>query len=76
MIFVATKNYRRKNFSSFYFGAFGGYELWDPRSGMDENQDPGSGINIPDQQHCRKGTLIYLQNPDHTCMEEKKSKII
>jgi hypothetical protein len=26
----------------------------DPRSGMGKNQDPGSGINIPDPQHCYK----------------------
>jgi hypothetical protein len=25
--------------------------LWDPGSGMGKNQDPGSGINIPDPQH-------------------------
>ncbi len=25
--------------------------LLDPGSGMDKNQDPGSGINIPDPQH-------------------------
>jgi hypothetical protein len=24
----------------------------DPGSGMGKNQDPGSGINIPDPQHC------------------------
>jgi hypothetical protein len=24
----------------------------DPGSGMGKNQDPGSGINIPDLQHC------------------------
>jgi hypothetical protein len=29
----------------------------DPGSGMGKNQDPGSGINIPDPQHCEKGTL-------------------
>ncbi len=28
----------------------------DPGSGMGQNQDPGSGINIPDPQHC-----IYLK---------------
>jgi hypothetical protein len=30
--------------------------LWirDPRSGMGKNQDPGSGINISDTQHCKK----------------------
>jgi hypothetical protein len=24
----------------------------DPGSGMGKNQDPGTGINIPDPQHC------------------------
>jgi hypothetical protein len=24
----------------------------DPGSGLGKNQDPGSGINIPDPQHC------------------------
>jgi hypothetical protein len=28
-----------------------GCDIRDPRSGMDKNQDPGSGINIPDPQH-------------------------
>ncbi len=49
----------------------------DPGSGMGKNQDPGSGINIPDPQHCyplslanvwlsgqnRKVSLQDLQNP-------------
>jgi hypothetical protein len=26
----------------------------DPGSGMGKNQDPGSGINIPDPPHCAK----------------------
>jgi hypothetical protein len=26
--------------------------FWDPGSGMGKNPDPGSGINIPDPQHC------------------------
>jgi hypothetical protein len=26
--------------------------ILDPGSGMGKNQDPGSGINIPDPQHC------------------------
>ncbi len=29
-----------------------GSEIRDPGSGMGKNQDPGSGINIPDPQHC------------------------
>jgi hypothetical protein len=28
-----------------------GSEIRDPGSGMGKNQDPGSGINIPDPQH-------------------------
>jgi hypothetical protein len=27
--------------------------LLDPGNGMGKNQDPGSGINIPDPQHCK-----------------------
>jgi hypothetical protein len=30
----------------------------DPGSGMGKNQDPGSGINIPDPQYCNKVYLI------------------
>ncbi len=29
----------------------------DPGSGMGKTQDPGSGINIPDPQHCFWPTL-------------------
>jgi hypothetical protein len=29
----------------------------DPGSGRGKNQDPGSGINIPDPQHCPWATL-------------------
>jgi hypothetical protein len=32
-----------------------GSEIRDPGSGMGKNQDPGSGINIPDPQHCPTG---------------------
>jgi hypothetical protein len=31
-----------------------GSGIRDPGSGMGKNQDPGSGINIPDPQHCTK----------------------
>jgi hypothetical protein len=30
-----------------------GSEIWDPGSVMGKNQDPGSGINIPDPPHWR-----------------------
>ena len=29
----------------------------DPGSGRGKNQDPGSGINIPDPQHCNDHTV-------------------
>jgi hypothetical protein len=46
----------------------------DPGSGMGKNPDPGSGINIPDPQHCfffnfvrfvatKKGRLTNLPPP-------------
>jgi len=34
------------------FVAVFGSGIRDPGSGMGKNQDPGSGINIPDPQHC------------------------
>jgi hypothetical protein len=46
--FVATKKgLKKKSFSPFSLVAVFG-------SGMDKNQDPGSGINIPDPQHSMK----------------------
>jgi hypothetical protein len=47
MIFVATKNgWTTKNFPPPILVL-----LLDPGSGIDKNQDLGSGINIPDTQH-------------------------
>ena len=43
-------------FSPLSFVAVFGSGIRDPGSGMlgmGKNQDPGSGINIPDPQHCR-----------------------
>jgi hypothetical protein len=48
VIFVATKKGRTTNF--FHPSLL--LLFLDPRSGIDKNQDPGSGINIPDPQHC------------------------
>ncbi len=45
MIFVATKNGSTKKIPPLFV------LLLDPGSGMDENLDPGSRINIPDPQH-------------------------
>jgi hypothetical protein len=39
-------------FSPLSFVAVFGSGIRDPGSGMGKNQDPGSGINIPDPQHC------------------------
>jgi hypothetical protein len=47
MKIVATKNGRREKFPHPPILVL----LLDPGSGMDKNQDPGSGINIPDPQH-------------------------
>ncbi len=33
--------------------------IWDPEFGMGKNQDPGSGINIPDPPHC------FHKGPEH-----------
>jgi hypothetical protein len=41
-----------------------GSGIRDPGSGMGKNLDPGSGINIPDPQHCLRVTFkpsIYLR---------------
>jgi hypothetical protein len=38
-------------FSPLSFDAVFGSGIRDPGSGMGKNQDPGSGINIPDPQH-------------------------
>jgi hypothetical protein len=46
------KSYDNKFFSPLSFVAVFGSGIRDPRSGMGKNQDPGSGINIPDPQHC------------------------
>ena len=38
----------------------------DPGSGMGKNQDPGSGINIPEPQHCLWYLVTFLdQSPSH-----------
>ncbi len=39
-------------FSPLSFVAVFGSGIRDLGSGMGKNQDPGSGINIPDPQHC------------------------
>ncbi len=43
--------------TKFFFHPSLFYLFLDPGSGMGKNQDPGSGINIPDPQHwCRQGS--------------------
>jgi hypothetical protein len=39
-------------FSPLSFVAVFGSGIRDQGSGMGKNQDPGSGINVPDPQHC------------------------
>jgi hypothetical protein len=49
--FVTTKKYDNKFVSPLSFVAVFGSGIRDPESGMGKNQDPGSGIKIPDPQH-------------------------
>jgi hypothetical protein len=39
----------------------------DPGSGLGKNQDPGSGINIPDPQHCKFLGIVT----DHSAIAKK-----
>jgi hypothetical protein len=72
--FVATKECLTKKFfhpSLFYLFLDPGSEIRDPGSGMGKNQDPGSGINIPDPQHCIKyfkNIPIYFYLSDMFCL--------
>ncbi len=50
MKFVATK----KGITTHFFHPSLLFLFLDPGSGMGKNQDPGSGINIPDPQHCAR----------------------
>ncbi len=67
MKFVATKKCLKKKFSSplSFLPVFGsgirdpGSEIRDPGSGMGKNQDPGSGINIPDPQHWSEISFFW-----------------
>jgi hypothetical protein len=68
MKFVATQKGMTKNFflPLSFVAVLGsgirdprsGSKIRDPRSGMGKNQDPGSGINIPDPPHCSNGIVI------------------
>jgi hypothetical protein len=50
---VASKKHMTTNsVSPLSFVAVFGSGIPDPGSRMGKNQDPGSGINIPDPQHC------------------------
>jgi hypothetical protein len=60
-------------FSPPSFVAIFGSGIRDPGSGMGKNQDPGSGINIPDPQHCvLQSTYILNLNDlkDHCAVEK------
>ncbi len=49
----------------------------DPGSGMGKNQDPGSGINIPDPQHCwRQVLLIGIRNSDYKILNFSRNFLI
>jgi hypothetical protein len=77
--FVATKKCLTKIlFSPLSFLPVFGSGIRDPGSGMGKNQDPGSGINIPDPQHCKKGkffpsSLLFLLDPGSESWDGKLS---
>jgi hypothetical protein len=48
---VATEKGWTTNFPPSFFAVVGS-EILDPGAGIDKKQDPGSGINIRDPQHC------------------------
>jgi hypothetical protein len=52
--FVAKKRYDNNFVRPLSFVAVFGSGTGHPGSGMGKNQDPGSGINIPDPQHCNQ----------------------
>jgi hypothetical protein len=58
--FVATKKGLTTNF--FHPSLLLLFWIWDPRSGLGKNQNPGSRINIPDPQHWekRRKTNIFV----------------
>ncbi len=47
----------------------------DPRSGMGKNQDPGSGINIPDPQHWWRDVVCWDILRQALSTSNKKSQI-
>jgi hypothetical protein len=63
MLFVATKMIGKKFPSLLVLLLYPGSLIRDPGSGMDKNQDSGSGINISDPQHgCKPGLLSLGMN--------------
>ncbi len=52
-----------------------GSEIRDPGSGMGKNQDPGSGINIPDPQHWLSVTK-WLKTPNLKEDEEPRKAVL
>ncbi len=60
-IYDPKKRYDNKFFSPMSFIAVFGSGIRDPGSRMGKNQDPGSGINIPDSPHCRFKKLNFMR---------------
>jgi hypothetical protein len=52
-------------FSPLSFVTVFGSGIRDPGSGMGKNQDPGSGINIPNPQHCLKTMKLARYDIEH-----------
>ncbi len=52
----------------------------DPGSGMGKNQDPGSGINIPDLQYCfsgqKTGFYSQLKHGQEICVSSLSGSVV
>ncbi len=52
----------KKGITTIFFHPSLLFLILDPGSGMGKNQDPGSGINILDPQHCaRCGNMMWIR---------------
>ncbi len=63
-----------KSYNKFFFTLLFSLLLLflDPGSGMGKNQDPGSGINIPDPQHC-SGRYLIRHSSKHIYCDEMQN---
>jgi hypothetical protein len=57
---------QKKGLTTNFFSPLSFVAFLDPGSGMGKNQDPGSGINIPDPQHWFFPSIVVLKSKNVT----------